>query len=55
MSMKQLFPRGHVMGFIFSMVLTAVTLDVDVYDISFRTGMIVLLATVFLQAGEPLV
>ncbi|WP_422777955.1 hypothetical protein [Peribacillus butanolivorans] len=42
------------MGFIFSMVLTAVALGVDVYDISFRTGMIVLLATAFLQAGEQL-
>ncbi|WP_235566005.1 cytochrome C oxidase subunit IV family protein [Peribacillus butanolivorans] len=52
--MKQLFPRGHVMGFIFSMVLTSVALGVDVYDLSLRTGMIVLIVASFLQAGEQL-
>lgn len=55
MNMKQLFPRGHVMGFIFSMVLTAVALGVVVYELSFKTGMIVLLVTAFMQAGVQLV
>ncbi|WP_242486814.1 hypothetical protein [Peribacillus sp. TH16] len=50
--MKQLFPRRHVMGFIFSMVLTAVALGVDIYDLSFRTGMIVLIVASFLQVAN---
>ncbi|WP_110926183.1 cytochrome aa3 quinol oxidase subunit IV [Bacillus massiliglaciei] len=53
--MKELFPRGHVMGFIFSLVLTAVALAVVVWDMSYAVGMTVLLVTAFIQAAVQLV
>ncbi|MCF6136538.1 cytochrome aa3 quinol oxidase subunit IV [Pseudalkalibacillus berkeleyi] len=53
--MSELFPRKQVMGFIFSMVLTAVALGVYFFDMSFAVGMTVLLITAFLQAGLQLV
>ena len=53
--MGKLFPKGHILGFIFSLVLTAVALAVYFYDLSFTTGMVVLLVTAFLQAGVQLV
>lgn len=53
--MSKLFPKGHILGFIFSLVLTAVALAVYFYDLSFKTGMVVLLVTAFLQAGVQLV
>ncbi|KKB33629.1 cytochrome aa3 quinol oxidase subunit IV [Bacillus thermotolerans] len=53
--MGELFPRGQVMGFIFSLVLTAVAMLVYFMDMSFTTGMTVLLVTAFIQAGLQLV
>ncbi len=53
--MQQLFPKHHVMGFIFSLVLTVVALAVLVYDLSFQWGMTILLVTAFLQASVQLV
>lgn len=55
MSMKQLFPVKHVMGFIFSLVLTFVALSVVTFDMAPRTGVIILLITAFMQAGVQLV
>ena len=53
--MAQLFPKHHVMGFIFSLVLTVVALAVLLYDLSYTIGMAILLVTAFLQASIQLV
>ncbi|WP_202077809.1 cytochrome aa3 quinol oxidase subunit IV [Caldalkalibacillus salinus] len=52
--MKELFPRKQVMGFIFSLVLTAVALAVYFFEMSFAAGMTILLVTAFTQAGLQL-
>ncbi|MDI7742059.1 cytochrome aa3 quinol oxidase subunit IV [Lysinibacillus fusiformis] len=48
--MKELFPAKQVMGFVASLVLTAVALLVYFTDMSFTVGMTILLATAFIQA-----
>ena len=53
--MSELFPRKQVMGFVFSMVLTAAALTVYFLDMSFAVGMTVLLVTAFVQAAVQLV
>ncbi len=53
--MKELFPLKQVMGFVFSLVLTAVALLVYFMDMSFAVGMTILLLTAFVQAGLQLV
>ena len=53
--MGQLFPKHHVMGFIFSLVLTVVALAVIKFDMSYQMGMTILLVTAFLQASVQLV
>lgn len=53
--MKELFPRNQIMGFVSSLVLTAVALTVYFMDMSFATGMTILLITAFIQAGLQLV
>lgn len=53
--MKELFPLKQVMGFVFSLVLTAVALLVYFTDMSFVFGMTILLITAFIQAGLQLV
>jgi cytochrome aa3-600 menaquinol oxidase subunit 4 len=53
--MKELFPLKQVMGFVASLVLTAVALLVYFTDMSFSVGMTVLLLTAFIQAGLQLV
>ncbi|WP_307471072.1 cytochrome aa3 quinol oxidase subunit IV [Cytobacillus purgationiresistens] len=53
--MKELFPRKQVIGFIFSLVLTAVALLVYFMDMSFAVGMTILLVTAFIQAGLQLI
>lgn len=52
--MSELFPRKQVMGFVFSMVLTAAALTVYFLDMSFVVGMTVLLVTAFVQAAVQL-
>ena len=49
--MAKFFPVGQVMGFIFSLVLTVVALLVYYVNMSYTTGMVVLLVTAFIQAG----
>ena len=49
--MAKFFPLGQVMGFVFSLVLTVIALLVYFVDMSFTTGMIILLVTAFIQAG----
>jgi cytochrome aa3-600 menaquinol oxidase subunit 4 len=53
--MKQLFPLKQVMGFAFSLILTAVALAVYFFDMSYAVGLTVLLITAFIQAGLQLV
>jgi len=53
--MKELFPLKQVMGFVFSIVLTAVALIVYFTDMSFAVGMTILLVTAFIQAGLQVV
>ncbi|PZX05609.1 cytochrome aa3-600 menaquinol oxidase subunit 4 [Psychrobacillus insolitus] len=53
--MKELFPLKQVMGFVFSLVLTAVALLVHFMDMSFAIGLTVLLITAFMQAGLQLI
>jgi cytochrome aa3-600 menaquinol oxidase subunit 4 len=53
--MSELFPRKQVMGFVFSLILTAVALAVYFLDMSFVAGMTILLITAFIQAGLQLV
>lgn len=52
--MSELFPRKQVMGFVFSMVLTAAALTVYFLDLSFAIGMTILLVTAFVQAAVQL-
>jgi cytochrome aa3-600 menaquinol oxidase subunit 4 len=53
--MSELFPRKQVMGFIFSLVLTAAALTVYFVDLSFAVGMTILLVTAFVQAAVQLI
>ncbi len=53
--MSELFPRKQVMGFIFSLVLTAAALTVYFLDFSFAVGMTILLVTAFVQAAVQLI
>ena len=53
--MSELFPRKQIMGFVFSLVLTAVALAVYFLHLSFAAGIIVLLITAFVQALLQLV
>lgn len=53
--MSQLFPMKQVLGFVFSILLTAVALAVYFLDMSFAAGMTILLVTAFIQAGLQLV
>lgn len=53
--MSELFPRKQVMGFVFSLVLTAAALTVYFLDLSFAVGMTILLVTAFVQASVQLV
>lgn len=53
--MSELFPRKQVMGFVFSMILTAAALTVYFLDMSFAVGMTILLVTAFVQAAVQLI
>jgi cytochrome aa3-600 menaquinol oxidase subunit IV len=53
--MKELFPAKQVIGFAFSLLLTVIALAVYFLDMSFATGMTILLITAFVQAGVQLV
>ncbi len=52
---KELFPLKQVMGFVFSLVLTAVALAVYFFNMPFAIGMTILLVTAFIQAGLQLI
>ncbi|WP_042355535.1 cytochrome aa3 quinol oxidase subunit IV [Bacillus rubiinfantis] len=53
--MSELFPRKQIMGFVFSLVLTAIALAVYFLDLSFAQGIAVLVITAFIQALLQLV
>ncbi|OLS36911.1 cytochrome aa3 quinol oxidase subunit IV [Bacillus sp. MRMR6] len=53
--MRELFPMKQVMGFIFSLLLTAIALSVYFLDMSIAVGLTILLVTAFVQAGVQLV
>ncbi|WP_394236681.1 cytochrome aa3 quinol oxidase subunit IV [Niallia oryzisoli] len=53
--MSELFPRKQIVGFVFSLILTAAALAVYFLDLSFAAGMTVLLITAFVQALLQLV
>ncbi|UYG98072.1 cytochrome aa3 quinol oxidase subunit IV [Cytobacillus firmus] len=53
--MKELFPLKQIMGFVFSLILTAVALTVYFFDMSFEAGSTILLITAFVQAAVQLV
>ncbi|MDT0161675.1 cytochrome aa3 quinol oxidase subunit IV [Bacillus infantis] len=53
--MSELFPRKQVMGFVFSLILTAVALMVYFFDMSYAVGLTILVITAFIQAALQLV
>ncbi|MGS2778238.1 cytochrome aa3 quinol oxidase subunit IV [Robertmurraya sp. GLU-23] len=53
--MKELFPINQVLGFVFSLILTAVALTVYFFDLSFTVGATILLVTAFIQAALQLI
>lgn len=53
--MKDLFPKQHVMGFGFSLLLTIVALAVVAFDMSYNMALAVLLVTAIAQATVQLV
>ncbi|MBP2239723.1 cytochrome aa3-600 menaquinol oxidase subunit 4 [Cytobacillus eiseniae] len=53
--MKELFPVKQVMGFVFSLIFTAIALSVYFFDLSFAAGLTILIVTAFIQAILQLV
>ncbi|WP_442604546.1 cytochrome aa3 quinol oxidase subunit IV [Paenibacillus sp. KN14-4R] len=52
--MKQLFPIRHVMGYIFSLILSIVALAVVFYDMPAAVGMGILIVCAIIQASLQL-
>jgi len=52
--MKKLFPLHHVMGYLFSLVLSVVALSVIFWDMSPAVGMTILLVSATIQMGVQL-
>ncbi|MNJ39046.1 Quinol oxidase subunit 4 [compost metagenome] len=52
--MKKLFPIQHVMGYVFSLILSAVALLAVLGDLSFTMGMVILLVCALIQMGVQL-
>ncbi|GLC88391.1 cytochrome aa3 quinol oxidase subunit IV [Lysinibacillus piscis] len=53
--MKELFPKQHVMGFGFSLLLTIIALAVVKFDMSYNMAFALLLVTALAQATVQLV
>lgn len=53
--MKELFPKQHVMGFGFSLLLTLVALSVVTFEMSYSMAFGILLVTAIAQATVQLV
>lgn len=52
--MKKLFPVHHVMGYVFSLVLSVVALSVILWDMSLAVGMTILVICAAIQMGVQL-
>ncbi|MEF2966336.1 cytochrome aa3 quinol oxidase subunit IV [Paenibacillus sp. M1] len=53
--MKKLFPVKHVMGYVFSLILSIVALSVVFWDMPFAVGMVILLVCAAIQMGVQLI
>lgn len=53
--MKELFPAKQIMGFLFSLILTAIALAVYFFNLSWTVGLTILIVTAFIQALLQLV
>lgn len=53
--MARLFPVRHVMGYIFSLVLSLVALGVIYWDLTFSAAMVILIISALIQASLQLV
>ncbi|MED5019791.1 cytochrome aa3 quinol oxidase subunit IV [Paenibacillus chibensis] len=53
--MARLFPIRHVMGYIFSLVLSFVALGVIYWDLTFTAAMVILIICAAIQASLQLV
>ncbi|RCX18125.1 cytochrome aa3-600 menaquinol oxidase subunit 4 [Fontibacillus phaseoli] len=53
--MKKLFPVKHVMGYLFSLILSIVALSVVFFDLSLAVGMTILLVSAVIQMGVQLI
>lgn len=52
--MKQLFPIRHVMGYVFSLLLSVIALASIVWDMSFTAGLWILIVCAAIQAAVQL-
>lgn len=52
--MKQLFPVGHVIGYVSSLILSLAALSVVQFDLSRATGLTILLTCAAIQASVQL-
>ncbi|MCM3042718.1 cytochrome aa3 quinol oxidase subunit IV [Paenibacillus motobuensis] len=52
--MKKLFPVHHVMGYVFSLILSVVALSVILWDMPLAVGMTILLVCAAIQMGVQL-
>ncbi|MBP1906107.1 cytochrome aa3 quinol oxidase subunit IV [Paenibacillus turicensis] len=52
--MKKLFPLQHVMGYVFSLILSAVALLAVFGDLSYTWGLVILLVCAMVQMGVQL-
>jgi len=52
--MKKLFPVHHVMGYVFSLILSVVALSVILWDMPLAVGMTILLICAAIQMGVQL-
>ncbi|MEK5479996.1 cytochrome aa3 quinol oxidase subunit IV [Paenibacillus sp. FSL R5-0407] len=53
--MKKLFPVKHVMGYLFSLILSIFALSVVFFDLSVAAGMSILLVSAVIQMGVQLI
>lgn len=52
--MKKLFPTQHVMGYVFSLILSVVALSVIFLDLSMAVGLTILIIAAAVQMGLQL-
>lgn len=52
--MSKLFPAKHVLGYVFSLILSVVALSVVYFDLSLGVGLTILLVSAAIQMGVQL-